>query len=140
MTLVCSNGTVNSNSFLLSSIFPVVRKTMETTIQYRDPDMDMMDLETFLQHLQEHHSSFKISNNVEEVYHFEDIAENYCDRDTNNEMNAKTNRKDNLKTHVYRWHIAPRIVFVKNKTCQFTRYLSNNVFISFWNGVFKIQF
>ena len=113
---------------------------METTIHYRDPDMDMMDLETFLQHLQEHHSSFKISNNVEEVCHFEDIAENYCDRDTNNEMDAKTNRKDNLKTHVYRWHIAPRIVFVKNKTCQFTRYLSNNVSISFWNGVFKIQF
>ena len=64
VTLVCSNGTVNSNSFLLSSIFPVDRKTMETTIHYRDPDMDMMDLETFLQHLQEHHSSFKISNNV----------------------------------------------------------------------------
>ena len=54
---------------------------------------------------------------MEEVCHFEDIAENYCDRDTNNEMDAKTNRKDNLKNHVYRWHIAPRIVFVKNKTC-----------------------
>ena len=39
--------------------------------------MDMMDRETFVPHLQEHHSSFKISNNVEEVYHFEDIAENY---------------------------------------------------------------
>ena len=93
VTLVCSNGTVNSNSFLLSSIFPVDRKTMETTIHYRDPDMDMMDLETFLQHLQEHHSSFKISNNVEEVYHFEDIAENYCDRDTNIEIDAKTNQQ-----------------------------------------------
>ena len=77
---------------------------METTIQYRDPDMDMMDLETFLHHLQEHHSMISISKDVrdllqlqldtaikEEVCHFEDIAdiENYSDRDTNIEMESK---------------------------------------------------
>ena len=110
MTLICSNGTVNSNSFLLASIFPVFRRALETTIQCQDPwlifipDMDVMDLETFLQHLQENHSKISISKDVrdllqlqldtainEEVCHFEDIAdiENYSDRDTNIEMESK---------------------------------------------------
>ena len=62
VTLNCSNGTVHSNSFLLASIFPVVRRALETTIQYQDPvlilipDMDMIELQTFLLNLQEHHS------------------------------------------------------------------------------------
>ena len=51
VTIVCSNGTVHSNSFLLASIFPVVRRALETTIQYQDPvvilipDMDMIELQ-----------------------------------------------------------------------------------------------
>ena len=63
-----------------------------------------MDLETFLQHLQENHSNISISKDVrdllqlqldtaikEEVCHFEDIAdiENYSHRDTNIEMESK---------------------------------------------------
>ena len=110
VTIVCSNGTVNSNSFLLASIFPVFRRALETTIQCQDPwlilipDLDVMDLETFLQHPQENHSKMSISKDVrdllqlqldtaikEEVCHFEDIAdiENYSDRYTNIEMESK---------------------------------------------------
>ena len=49
VTIVCSNGTVHSNSFLLASIFPVVRRALETTIQNQDPvlilipDMDIIN-------------------------------------------------------------------------------------------------
>ena len=52
VTIVCSNGTVKSNSFLLASIFPVFGRALETTIKCQDPllilipDMDVMDLET----------------------------------------------------------------------------------------------
>ena len=66
VTLNCSNGTVHSNSFLLASIFPVIRRALETTIQYQDPvlilipDMDIIELQTFLLHLREHHSMMSI--------------------------------------------------------------------------------
>ena len=51
VTIICSNGTVYSNSFLLASLFPVVKRALETTIQYQDPvvilipDMDMIELQ-----------------------------------------------------------------------------------------------
>ena len=86
VTLNCSNGTVHSNSFLLASIFPVVRRALETTIQYQDPvlilipdpDMDIIELQTFLLHLRE-------------VCLFEDLADigNYYDRDTNIKSDSK---------------------------------------------------
>ena len=72
VTIVCSNGTVNSNSFLLASIFPVVRRALETTIQYQDPvlilipDMDIIELQTFLLHLREHHSMMNISKDLKD--------------------------------------------------------------------------
>ena len=59
VTIVCSNGTVHSKQFPFG--FNISR-ALETTFQYQDPvlilipDMDMIELQTFLLNLQEHHS------------------------------------------------------------------------------------
>ena len=93
-----------------STIFPVVRRALQTTIQYQDPvlilipDMDIIELQTFLLHLREHHSMMNISKDLkdllqvqletavkEEVCLFEDLADigNYYDRDTNIKSDSK---------------------------------------------------
>ena len=100
MTIICSNGTIHSNSFLLATIFPVVRRVLETTLQYQEPavllvpdldktdvleiplqcqdpstiiipDLDVSDLETFLQHLQLHHNMFNISRDLKDLLHLQ---------------------------------------------------------------------
>ena len=100
MTIICSNGTIHSNSFLLATIFPVVRRVLETTLQYQEPavllvpdldktdvleiplqcqdpstiiipDLDVSDLETFLQHLQLHHNMFNISRDLKDLVHLQ---------------------------------------------------------------------
>ena len=73
VTIVCSNGTVHSNSFLLASIFPVVRGALETTIEYQEPvlilipDVDIIEMQTFLLHLWEHHSMMNISKDLKDL-------------------------------------------------------------------------
>ena len=53
VTIVCSNGAVKSNSFLLASMFPILRGILDTPVQLGDaaviflPDLDKIDLETF---------------------------------------------------------------------------------------------
>ena len=79
-------------------------------IKYQDPvlilipDMDIIELQTFLLHLREHHSMMNISKDLkdllqvqletavkEEVCLFEDLADigNYYDRDTNIKSDSK---------------------------------------------------
>ena len=51
--IVCSNGAVKSNSFLMASMFPILRGILDTPVQLDDvaviflPDLDKIDLETF---------------------------------------------------------------------------------------------
>ena len=53
MTIICSNGTFKSNSFVLASVFPIFRDILDTPVQVDDPahilipDLDYDDLETF---------------------------------------------------------------------------------------------
>ena len=60
MTIVGSNGTVASNSFVLASVFPVVRDILETHVQFDDrmviliPDLVVGEMDTFLLNLHEH--------------------------------------------------------------------------------------
>ena len=79
VTIVCKNGTVQSNSFILASIFPVVRGILDIPIQYQDtavlliPDLNKPDLETFFQHLYQQHSEFHVGTFVKELLQL-DIA------------------------------------------------------------------
>ena len=53
VTIICSNGTFKSNSFVLASAFPIFRDILDTPVQVDDParilipDLDYSDLETF---------------------------------------------------------------------------------------------
>ena len=53
VTIICSNGTFKSNSFVLASVFPIFRDILDTPVQVDDPahilipDLDYDDLETF---------------------------------------------------------------------------------------------
>ena len=69
-TLVGSNGTVASSSFVLASVFPVVRDILETHVQFDDrmviliPDLVVGKLDTFLLNLHEHTVVFGVSRDL----------------------------------------------------------------------------
>ena len=71
MTIVCSDGTVSSNSFVLTAMFPVLRNVLETPLQYEErpvilvPDLAKCDLETFLQNVFQNTLVFGISKDLE---------------------------------------------------------------------------
>ena len=66
VTIVCSNGNIQSNSFVLASIFPLLRGNLETPLLYPDPavilipDLNKTPQETFLYDLLHHQSIFTI--------------------------------------------------------------------------------
>ena len=72
-TLVGSNGTVASSSFVLASVFPVVRDILETHVQFDDrmviliPDLVVGELDTFLLNLYEHTVVFGVSRDLLEL-------------------------------------------------------------------------
>ena len=60
VTIICSNGTFKSNSFVLASAFPIFRYILDTPVQVYDParilipDLDYSDLETFFDDVNHH--------------------------------------------------------------------------------------
>ena len=74
VTILCSNGTIQSNSFVLAAIFLFLRGILETPLLYPDlaviliPDLNKTHLETFLNdHL--HHQS--IVRDLKDLMQFE---------------------------------------------------------------------
>ena len=71
LTIVCSDGTVSSNSFVLTAMFPVLRNVLETPLQYEKrpvilvPDLAKCDLETFLQNVFQNTLVFGVSKDLE---------------------------------------------------------------------------
>ena len=57
VTIICQNGSFQSNSFLLAAMFPIFRDILNTSVQYEEsyvismPDMDKNCLETFCANL-----------------------------------------------------------------------------------------
>ena len=74
LTIVCSDGTVSSNSFVLTAMFPVLRNVLETPLQYEErpvilvPDLATCDLETFLQNVFQHTAVFGVSKDLELLF------------------------------------------------------------------------
>ena len=105
LTIVCSDGTVSSNSFVLTAMFPVLRNVLETPLQYEErplilvPDLAKCDLETFLQNVFQHTAVFGVSKDLAllmkpgRVSRVEDISDiqSYSDRDTNVNVNVQQN-------------------------------------------------
>ena len=44
VTIICSNGTFKSNSFVLASVFPIFRDILDTPVQVDDPAHILRDL------------------------------------------------------------------------------------------------
>ena len=71
VTIVCANGILKFNSFVLAAMFPVLRGILETPVQYDDkavlmiPDLAVDVLETFLQDLHQHRVVFGVSSDLE---------------------------------------------------------------------------
>ena len=56
VTIICQNGVLKSNSFLLSSVFPIFEEALKHHVQDEEaivsmPDMNINNLNSFLQHL-----------------------------------------------------------------------------------------
>ena len=70
VTIVCANGILQFNSFVLAAMFPVLRGILETPVQYDDkavimiPDLAVDVLETFLQNLDQHRVVCVVSNDL----------------------------------------------------------------------------
>ena len=77
VTIVCSNGTIQSNIFVLASIFPLLRGILETPLLYPDPavilipDLNKTHLETFLNDHLHHQSIVTISRDLKDLMQFE---------------------------------------------------------------------
>ena len=71
LTIVCSDETVSSNSFVLTAMFPVLRNVLETPLQYEErpiilvPDLAKCDLETILQNVFQNTLLFVVSKDLE---------------------------------------------------------------------------
>ena len=69
-TIVCANGILQSNSFVLAAMFQVLRVILETPAQYDDravtmiPDLAVDVLKTFLQDLHQHRVVFGVSSDL----------------------------------------------------------------------------
>ena len=76
VTIVCSNGTIQSNSFVLAAVFPLLG-ILETPLLYPDPavilipDLNKTHLETFLYDLLHHQSIVTISRDLKDLMQFE---------------------------------------------------------------------
>ena len=77
VTIVCSSGTIQSNSFVLAAVFPLLRGILETPLLYPDPavilipDLDKTHLETFLNDLLHYQSIVTISRDLKDLMQFE---------------------------------------------------------------------
>ena len=77
VTIVCSSGTIQSNSFVLAAVFPLLRGSLETPLLYPDPavilipDLDKTHLETFLNDLLHYQSIVTISRDLKDLMQFE---------------------------------------------------------------------
>ena len=83
VTIVCSNGTIQSNSFVLADIFPLLRGILETPLLYPDPavilipDLDKTHLETFLNDLLHHQSIVTIIRDLKDLMHLPAIRQSW---------------------------------------------------------------
>ena len=70
VTIICSNGTFKSNSFVLASAFPIFRYILDTPVQVYDParilipDLDYSDLETFFDDVNHHAPTINVRKDV----------------------------------------------------------------------------
>ena len=77
VTIVCSSGTIQSSSFVLAAVFPLLRGILETPLLYPDPavilipDLNKTHLETFLNDHLHHQSIVTISRDLKDLMHFE---------------------------------------------------------------------
>ena len=77
VTIVCSSGTIQSNSFVLAAVFPLLRGSLETPLLYPDPavilipDLNKTHLETFLNDHLHHQSIVTISRDLKDLMQFE---------------------------------------------------------------------
>jgi len=97
VTIVCSSGTIQSNSLVLAAVFSLLRGILETPLLYPDPavilipDLNKTHLETFLNDHLHYQSIVTISRDLKdlmqfelEVFNVEDVTEILInsDRDT----------------------------------------------------------
>ena len=109
VTIVCANGILQSNSFVLAAMFPVLRGILETPVQYDEravlmiPDLAVDVMETFLHNLHQHKVVFGVSSDLECLMRPEGVSriednsnsQSYSasDRDTVSGVNIDTDVK-----------------------------------------------
>ena len=68
--IICGNGTLVSNSFLLAAIFPIFRTVFSSSAQNDEPtvismpDMNVIHMKTFLKNLSQHQKMFSVGIDI----------------------------------------------------------------------------
>ena len=106
LTIVCSDGTVSSNSFVLTAMFPVLRNVLETPLQYEErpvilvPDLAKCDLETILQNVFQNTLLFGVSKDLELLMKPGGVSRVKFISDTRSYSDIDTNVKVNVQQHI----------------------------------------
>ena len=76
VTIICHNGTFQSNSFLLAALFPMFRNILKTSVQSDEsyvmsmPEMDKNVLDEFWQNLQQRSPNIYLHRSIQQLLEY----------------------------------------------------------------------